>query len=73
MLALLLIGTLAPSGPALAQSPAFGPGPVEVVSEWRSLDRGDGSGEYQLLTAATDPASGITIEHDLSSARTVDG
>lgn len=69
----LLAGALAPPDRAMAQTAGFGPGPVEVVSEWRSMDRGDGSGEYQLVTAATDPASGVTIEHDLSSERSVDG
>lgn len=65
--------TLAQPDHAVAQTTAFGPGPVEIVSEWSSLDRGDGSGEYQILTAATDPATGVTIEHDLSSERSMDG
>lgn len=54
---------------SVAQS-AFDTGPVQVVSEWTALDRGDGSGAYTLVTSAT--SAGVRVEHSLSAVRTVE-
>jgi len=60
---------------AIAQSatPDFGVSNVQVVSELRGQDRGDGSGSYVLMTTLTDASSDITLRHELSSERTVEG
>lgn len=54
-------------------SSGFGQSIVEVVSEWRGQDRGDGSGSYSLVTTLTDPSTEISIRHELSAERNVDG
>ncbi|MGH7570507.1 MAG: hypothetical protein ACREMK_01500 [Gemmatimonadota bacterium] len=62
--------------PVLARgqsAPAFGQSTVEVVSEWRGQDRGDGSGSYSLLTTLIDPSSDVSIRHELTAERNVDG
>ncbi len=51
----------------------FGQSTVEVVSEWQGQDRGNGSGSYSLVTTLTDGSSGISIRHELSTERSVDG
>ena len=59
---------------AAAQSVAdFGRSTVEVVSEWRGQDRGDGSGSYSLVTILTDPSSKVVMRHELGSERDVEG
>lgn len=62
--------------PALAHgqsAPAFGQGSLDVVSEWRGEDRGDGSGSYTLVTSLTDASNDVVIRHELASERRVDG
>jgi hypothetical protein len=60
---------------AMGQSatPDFGVSNVQVVSELRSQDRGDGSGTYALMTTLTDASSEVTLRHELTSERTVEG
>lgn len=58
---------LTTAAPAAAQSDSFDAGPVRVVSEWTALDRGDGSGDYTLVTKAS--VDGVEIEHALKAAR----
>jgi hypothetical protein len=60
---------------AMGQSatPDFGVSNVQVVSELRSQDRGDGSGTYALMTTLTDASSDVTLRHELTSDRTVEG
>lgn len=72
-LALLLFFLSASVLPLRGQSPVFGTGPVSIVTEWKGLDRGDGSGAYELVTRATDPASGMSIEYAQTITRNVDG
>lgn len=72
-LALALFSLPAFASPLHGQAPSFGTGPVGVVSEWKGLDRGDGSGSYDLVTIATDPSSGISIEYAQSITRDADG
>ncbi|MGH7549557.1 MAG: hypothetical protein ACREK3_02260 [Gemmatimonadota bacterium] len=62
--------------PVLARgqsAPAFGHSTVLVVSEWQGEDRGDGSGSYRLVTTLTDPSSEVSLRHELSAERDVDG
>lgn len=59
---------------AMGQSaPDFGMSTVLVVSELRGQDRGDGSGSYALVTSLTDVSSEITLRHELTTERTVEG
>lgn len=59
---------------AMGQSgPDFGVSTVQVVSELRAQDRGDGSGSYALVTSLTDASSDVTLRHELSTERTVEG
>lgn len=59
---------------AMGQSaPDFGGSMVQVVSELRGQDRGDGSGSYALVTSLTDPSSAVTLRHELTTERTVEG
>ena len=59
---------------AMGQSgPEFGVSSVQVVSELRGQDRGDGSGSYTLVTSLRDASSDITLRHELTSERTVEG
>jgi hypothetical protein len=53
--------------------PDFGSSTVHVVSELRAQDRGDGSGSYALTTSLTDASSQITLRHELTTERTVEG
>ncbi len=50
-------------------TPEFGSTEVEVVSESEALDRGDGSGNYRLVTTATDKSLGISVQHELGAER----
>lgn len=62
--------------PVLAKGqsvPDFGVSTVQVVSELRGQDRGDGSGSYALVTSLTDASSDVTLRHELSTERTVEG
>jgi hypothetical protein len=70
-LVLALVGLAAPVVAHAQTSSGFEGATVEVVSEWTSQDRGDGSGTYHLTTRVTDPRAGVTIEHDLAADRTV--
>ncbi|HET9581801.1 MAG TPA: hypothetical protein VFP76_03200 [Gemmatimonadota bacterium] len=65
----LAIGQSSPAGSATD----FGVSTVQVVSELRAQDRGDGSGSYALITSLKDTASKVTLRHELSSERTVEG
>lgn len=56
------------AAPAVAQQ-SFADGPVQVVSEWTTLDRGDGSGAYSLVTSAA--AGDFKVEHSLQATRSV--
>ena len=59
---------------AMGQSaPDFGASAVQVVSELRGQDRGDGSGSYALVTSLTDASSDVTLRHELTTERTVEG
>ena len=60
---------------AMGQSatPDFGVSSVQVVSELRGQDRGDGSGTYALMTTLTDASSNVTLRHELNAERTVEG
>ncbi|HKY59484.1 MAG TPA: hypothetical protein VJP59_00595 [Gemmatimonadota bacterium] len=59
---------------AMGQSgPEFGVSSVQVVSELRGQDRGDGSGSYSLATSLRDASSDVTLRHELSTERTVEG
>jgi hypothetical protein len=60
---------------AMGQSatPDFGVSNVQVVSELHGQDRGDGSGTYALMTTLTDASSEVTLRHELTSERTVEG
>ncbi|MGH7564358.1 MAG: hypothetical protein ACREK5_08035 [Gemmatimonadota bacterium] len=60
--------------PASGQiAPDFGRSTVEVVSEWQGKDRGDGSGSYSLVTTLTDGSTRVSIRHELSAERDVQG
>lgn len=56
-----------------SETPDFGASNVQVVSELRGQDRGDGSGSYALITSLTDASSDVTLRHELSTERTVEG
>lgn len=69
-----LAATLALPVLAMGQSaPDFGGSTVQVVSELRGQDRGDGSGSYALATSLIDPSSDVTLRHELTTERTVEG
>ena len=56
-----------------SEAPEFGVSSVQVVSELRGQDRGDGSGSYALTTTLTDASSDVTLRHELTAERTVEG
>lgn len=59
---------------AMGQSaPDFGVSTVQVVSELRGQDRGDGSGSYALITTLTDASTDVSLRHELSTERTAEG